>query len=516
MKKLFTFIVLICILALLLSSCGYKQNEWISEEKLSKCLIPDFPEIQDNYVVKGDGDIYVKFSEEEYKAYVSGVYEYLKSKNFEYLGTRGELQSSLSGAFNTYLFKPADILEDFYVDGAYRFVYSDGKVEELDDTFRFRILTINTIGLNTIKTIEEDGVVFKYNTVISVSYNSEYPLSGRYVLPEPEHEHTGEWGRNNSIHFYQYTCGCPSPDIAELHIDWDVDMLCDVCGYNISNDIVENCTFNELFNISDFMDVSNLSSVLVDRYDGLLGSPTMNDVSISTDREYINSVIDFINSASFTPATECYDGVGAYSITLFADGKSFEFSFTTRNEFYVNNVCYNSSVTFPLTGRFEESYGYINPWNEFYLSSYGNTVSLADFDLSEIHLRGFEVDFYAYDYTKDADLIVDGEIIKIISAKSIYWEGRGWYEVISEKDFGSLIPTGETESEIIFVNGDNEEIGRVFVSNNVTYTLDEIKDIASELTYGFAFEILNSDGTAFVDRAFAENETIIVKYLPRC
>lgn len=237
MKKLFNFIILISVLALLLSSCGYKQNEWITEEKLSKCLIPDFPEIQDNYVVKGDGDIYVKLSEEEYKAYVSQVYDYLKSKNFEYLGTRGELHSSLSGAFNTYYFKPADTLEDFYVDGAYRFVYSDGIIEELDDTFRFRILTINTIGLNTTKTIEDDGIVFKYNTVIRLRYNSEYPLNGRYVLPDsdPEHEHTGEMHSSETGHYYQYTCGCESNDIAELHSDYDSDLICDICGYEIKN-----------------------------------------------------------------------------------------------------------------------------------------------------------------------------------------------------------------------------------------------------------------------------------------
>ncbi len=184
MKKLSATVVLLSMICVLLSSCGYKQNEWISEEKLSKCLIPDFPEIKENYLIKGNSDIYVYFTEEEYKAYVGLVYEYMKSKDFLYFGTRGELESSLSGAFNTYCFEPAREIDEFYVDGAYRFVYSDGKVEELDDSFRFRILTINTIGLNATKTIENNGVIFKYNTVISIDYNSEYPLGGRYVLPE--------------------------------------------------------------------------------------------------------------------------------------------------------------------------------------------------------------------------------------------------------------------------------------------------------------------------------------------
>ncbi len=239
MKKIFACILLFSLLSLLLSSCGYKQNKWLSEEKLSKCLIPDFPEIQDNYLIKGNNDIYVNFSEEEYKSYVNEVYEYLKSKNFEYLGTRGEINSSLSGAFTSYYFQPAETLEDFFVDGAYRFVYSDGKIEGLDDTFRFRILIIDNVGFTSTKTVEDNGVNFKYNTVIKVRYNSEYPLNGIYVLPEPEEEHEhsyGEWQYDDIYHWRNAYCNLEACDIDTVseHYDWDTDAVCDVCGYNIS------------------------------------------------------------------------------------------------------------------------------------------------------------------------------------------------------------------------------------------------------------------------------------------
>ena len=46
------------------------------------------------------------------------------------------------------------------------------------------------------------------------------------------HEHTGEWHTTESTHYYQYTCGCPSPDIAELHSDYDENFICDICGYS--------------------------------------------------------------------------------------------------------------------------------------------------------------------------------------------------------------------------------------------------------------------------------------------
>ncbi len=46
-----------------------------------------------------------------------------------------------------------------------------------------------------------------------------------------EHTHTGRWGCGEVAHWYEYTCGCPSPDVAELHSDNDNNGLCDVCAY---------------------------------------------------------------------------------------------------------------------------------------------------------------------------------------------------------------------------------------------------------------------------------------------
>lgn len=43
------------------------------------------------------------------------------------------------------------------------------------------------------------------------------------------HEHTFEYVQYEETHFKQYTCGCPSPDIAELHSDNNSDNICDKC-----------------------------------------------------------------------------------------------------------------------------------------------------------------------------------------------------------------------------------------------------------------------------------------------
>ena len=46
-----------------------------------------------------------------------------------------------------------------------------------------------------------------------------------------EHKHTGEVHAGEESHWYEYTCGCESNDIAELHYDHDEDGVCDACKY---------------------------------------------------------------------------------------------------------------------------------------------------------------------------------------------------------------------------------------------------------------------------------------------
>ena len=85
---------------------------------------------------------------------------------------------------------------------------------------------------------EEDRLALNgYFTVIMCESNVHcFDENGDYICDScgyvmPEHEHTGEWHISESTHYYQYTCGCPSPDIAELHSDYDENFICDICEY---------------------------------------------------------------------------------------------------------------------------------------------------------------------------------------------------------------------------------------------------------------------------------------------
>ena len=183
MKKLLALCLTAVLCLCCLASCGsaHEENEWFSEEKLTNCLVGDLPTIEKDYVNRGGEDIYVSFTDSEFKAYVKSVYDYLCSQEYNYLGTRGEQKNTLAGAFTTYYFEPATELESFRVlEGDYVFVFSDGSTDENGDV-EFIILVIYDVSTNTL---EYGNKKFTYNTQISLRRGSEAPLSGFYVLKE--------------------------------------------------------------------------------------------------------------------------------------------------------------------------------------------------------------------------------------------------------------------------------------------------------------------------------------------
>ena len=183
MKKLLALCLTVVLCLCCLASCGsaHEENEWFSEDKLTECLVGDLPTIEKDYVNSGGEDIYVSFTSKEREAYVVEVFEYLKSQNFKYFGTRGEQASTLAGAFTTYYFEPATELESFRVlEGDYVFVFSDGSTDENGDV-EFIILVIYDVSTNTL---EYGNKKFTYNTQISLRRGSEAPLGGFYVLNE--------------------------------------------------------------------------------------------------------------------------------------------------------------------------------------------------------------------------------------------------------------------------------------------------------------------------------------------
>ena len=87
MKKFFALCLMVVLCFCCLTSCGsaHEENTWFSEEKLAECIVADLPTIEKDYVNHND-DIYVSFTDSEFKAYAKSVYDYLLSQEYKYLG----------------------------------------------------------------------------------------------------------------------------------------------------------------------------------------------------------------------------------------------------------------------------------------------------------------------------------------------------------------------------------------------------------------------------------------------
>ena len=181
MKKAI-FFILAAALLLGLSGCSenYQEDVWYSAEKLSECLVPDLPQIGPTLLNHSDWKIFDLLTDDEFDAYVQSVYDYLKAQDFEYLGTRGHYKSSLSIAFMSYYFQPAETLAQHCQNGDYYFVYSDGSTDE-NGTLIFWFLGIYRYDNESR---DYDGKTYKYNTELTLRKGGEAPAAGFYYYDE--------------------------------------------------------------------------------------------------------------------------------------------------------------------------------------------------------------------------------------------------------------------------------------------------------------------------------------------
>ena len=441
MKKLlalcFTVVLCLCCLA----SCGsaHEENTWFSEEKLAECLVADLPTIEKDYVNHNGEDIYVSFTSKEREAYVAEVFEYLKSQNFKYLGTRGEQASTLAGSFTTYYFKPATELSEFYVGSSYKFVYSDGTLDEGGDPI-FCILTIYDY---EAKNLEYGTKNFAYNTLITLRYKSEAPLSGRYALNEEEHEHTGEWLTSESTHYYQYTCGCESNDIAELHLDGDDDGLCDICSYQMvaeCNHFIRNQTGAQWLCEITAEDIAEIK--MISGGGGPLPPVSKTHISSSINDAVISSIFEEYYWLDSKPVSEESTQIadGGYFIVQFIlnNGETKQLYFINGDFYHDGNGNYFEIVRLPVFRDgtdFVTRYGFERQYNPYQIHLIDGTP------VCEIPFSEFEFTELTDDIYLDAELPthyfeLHGERVYFIKGEYFYIGGNRsrYYQLIGNLD----------------------------------------------------------------------------------
>lgn len=189
------------------------------------------------------------------------------------------------------------------------------------------------------KPLSDQGGYVEGGTV-SIIFEADVPVSGEIALSFAKHSHTGKWIQNESTHYYQYTCGCPSPDIAELHIDANNDSYCDICGYQIppapTNHFLRNQAGCQWLNEITADDIAEIKMI---RSASGVAPGALKNISSSTNRSPIERLFEQYYWLDTTPiAAEDVRVPGGSTLTvqfILTDGTVKELTF--NNEAYFDS-----------------------------------------------------------------------------------------------------------------------------------------------------------------------------------
>lgn len=225
MKKILT-IVLFTIALVLLTACSGDEGEigFFSRDYLVQCNIEDFPlPVADAEEMRWSGEkVYLNLGDEEALEYSRTVMEYLlANENIYYKGYHYETGCP-GGIFYLPEYRFAPLFEDSDPSTGW---YAFSLTETLNEGDEFNRSYWNGV---VVRIYQKDGTCgsFSYNTVINIDYEAAFCT---YNIDKHD-KHSSEYVGNDYTHQRVYTCGCDTPDIAEMHIDFDEDGYCDLCS----------------------------------------------------------------------------------------------------------------------------------------------------------------------------------------------------------------------------------------------------------------------------------------------
>ena len=431
MKKLLALCLTVVLCLCCLASCGsaHEKNTWFSEEKLTQCLVGDLPKIEKDYVNHNDEDIYVSFTSKEREAYVAEVFEYLKSQNFKYLGTRGEQASTLAGSFTTYYFKPATELSEFYVSGSYKFVYSDGTLDEYGDL----VFCIINIYDYEAKNLEYGTKNFAYNTLITLRYKSEAPLSGRYALNEEDCNHQWDDGveieGGNGGYVMEYTCTLCGDKKRET-----ITIIPD------ENHFIRNQAGAEWLREISADDVAEIK--MISGGGGPLPPVSKTHISSSSNKAVISSIFEEYYWLDSKPVSEESTQIadGGYFIVQFIlnNGETKQLYFINGDFYHDGNGNYFELVRLPVFRDgtdFVTRYGFERQYNPCQINLIDGTP-VCEIPFSEFEFTELTDDIYLDNELPTHYLEINDERVYFIRGEYFYiGDNRGeYYQLIGNLD----------------------------------------------------------------------------------
>lgn len=318
-----------------------------------------------------------------------------------------------------------------------------------------------------LETLEQfgDTEVIAIQTVTSseLLFGNTEDKEVKLVMPldDTHTKHTYEWVASGGGHQKVYTCGCPSPDIVELHSDYDEDNFCDVCGWTMDEaEISPNnylVWFEEWLNDISADEVKEIKTTT--EFIGVAPG-RLKDIQRTTDKTAIAEVIDDYQSIIMTSVSREdaeVEGGGAFTIEFILEGGD-------TQKIYFNNGIYDGNVTKPELSSLQyyrvdniptlEKYSKVKNSNSFI--SYRSTFELFTIDDEKVgEFYGLDkFEFVERGETEIPDgetaippeepthyLVGDVGTIYICSDKVFYMINNGqkiYYELVGELRFDDL------------------------------------------------------------------------------
>lgn len=261
-----------------------------------------------------------------------------------------------------------------------------------------------------------------------------------------------------------------------------------LCGYSIDSDIV--------------------NKIVIDQGPGSIAPPWLHEVYEITDLGKIKAFVEFIDKVEFNLCVAPYDGVGYKNITIYTNEKEYNLIFSDKNEFYFKSKIYNSSIEVPdLDGKL--IHYYYKSFSDLQLKSYNNIIPLPNHYFDDIYFTPYSIKPNRLYLTKFA-VIVLNETQIMITSNNTFVVGDNNYAIVGEKDFSDILKDIDVSTSIINIVDINEMVISIIVSNNIDYTLEELKEAIGYNYYNFELEY--EDGTKFIKEQV--NNDITLKLIP--
>ena len=255
-------------------------------------------------------------------------------------------------------------------------------------------------------------------------------------------EHTYEWVGSEGGHQKVYTCGCPSPDIVELHSDNNSDYVCDVCGWamdGILPEIVPEASYFEVIDELQILDIQRIETV---EYAGSVAPYIREPIEYKTSTlaTDIETVYTWLKSLQGT-LTQIADeeaqlaGAGTKIFTIYtSQNYYFTISYVGRNYLNIEGGFYEQEGNIPEIVGETVTYKFESYYDDAKVYIDGIQIGMADFAFEDIVCERVDAE-------QHERLLWMDTCIGTIDVYSSQYFGRNGstYKIISGTDFTGII-----------------------------------------------------------------------------